>query len=95
MTGLLREFYDFQLELQYRVFPNYTPMEKGAIVDNDYLKPHYIDMLNSQKHVREFLKSITKGAAEDKMEHPLYEDILWHNNYFTSIFQTPEDMDSI
>ena len=95
LTGMLREFYDFQLELQYRAFPNYTPKEKGAIVDKDYLKPHYIDMFNSQEHVREFLKSITKGAAEDKTEHPLDEEILWHNNYFTSIFPTPEDIDSI
>lgn len=95
LTGMLRDFYDFQLELKYSAFKKYTPKQKSEITENGDLKPHYIDMINSQEHVREFLKSITKGADEDKIEHPLDEEILWHNNYITNVFPTPEDMDSI
>ena len=57
------------------------------------LKPHYIDMLNSQEHVREFLKSLTEGAADDVIDKPLDGELLWQKNYFANVFTAPEEID--
>lgn len=93
LTGLLREFYDLKLERHYSAFRRYTSEQKSEIAENGYLMPHYIDMLNSQEHVREFLKSITEGADEDKIEQPLDDEILWHEDYFSNIIPISPDMD--
>lgn len=95
LTGLLREFYDCQLELKYSTFQKYSTEQKSNVAENGYLKPHYIDMLNSQEHVREFLKSLTEGDEDDVIDKPLDGEILWQNNYFANVFAAPEEIDFI
>ena len=53
---------------------------------------HYIDMLNSQEHVREFLKSLTEGAEDHVIEIPLDGEILWQKTYLANVFTVPEDV---
>ena len=92
---MLREFYDCQLELKYSAFQKYTLEQNSNVAESGYLKHHYIDMLNSQEHVREFLKSLTEGAEDDVIDKPLDGEILWQRNYFDNAYPTPEGIDFI
>ena len=75
LTGVLREIYDLKLQKHYAASKDYSLEEKGAVVDSGLLEPYYIDMLNSQDHVREFLRSVTEGAEDDVLENPGQSDI--------------------
>lgn len=75
LTSLLREFYDLKLEHHYKAFKEYRSEMKCEIAESGYLMPHYIDMLNSQEHIRNFLRSITEGAEDDVIDNPVDGDI--------------------
>ena len=88
LTGLLREVYDLKLAHHYKAFRGYTPDKKSEIAESGMLSPYFIDMLNSQVHVREFLRSLTEGAVNDKMENPLDDEVLIHE-YYREHFDLP------
>ena len=56
LTGLFREIYEQKLEHYYR--EDYTDDEKKIIIDSGEPELHRIDMMYSQKHIREFIRKL-------------------------------------
>ncbi len=58
LTGLFRELYDIKLERHYNAFKDYTQEEKGGLIEDGVLEYHCIDMIYSQRHVRDFIDGL-------------------------------------
>lgn len=94
LTGVLREFYDLKLEKHYKAFKKYSPKLRSEIAENHLLEPYYIDMINSNEHIRDFLKSITDGSEDDVIDTPLDGELELferYEDYFESIFPNVEE----
>lgn len=58
LTGIFRELYDIKLDRYYQAIKDYSAEEKGEIIENGTLEPHCIDMIYSQKHIRDFIDGL-------------------------------------
>ena len=58
LTGLFREIYHLKLERHYDAIKKHNNEDKGEIIDNHLLEWHCIDMMNSQDHIRSFIRGL-------------------------------------
>ena len=65
LTGIFRELYHLKLERHYEYVNNYSSEEKGEIIESGILEYHSIDMMYSQKHIRNFIRSLIDDEEEN------------------------------
>lgn len=92
LTGILREIYNLYLDKLYAWALHCTSAEKQILIDNGMLEEHIMDMLNSQKHIRSFIKRLVGGSPDSTTSTPLPDDDI---EIHPMMYDDEEDEDDI
>lgn len=82
LTGLLRELYVEWLLQNYYNNNALDSEQKESLIDTDESKEYFIDMINSQYHVREFLKIIAGKRNSSRIKNPLKDEVYFYDTRF-------------
>lgn len=81
LTGILRDLYDLHLQSYFDCVKSCSKELSVKFADLYGLQEHYIDMLNSQAYVRDFLIRLVEDGEDDFIENPIDDNDLIIHEY--------------
>lgn len=93
LTGILREIYELYLDKLYEYANKATADERESLLDMGYAEEYKLDMLNSQSHIRKFLRELIGIEPEATISNPKCEDELEIHPNAYEIYDTPSNED--